>query len=516
MALTDKTEEMNNMRSRRIASNTMLLFARMLIITLVNLYTVRWVLAGLGTEGYGIYNAVAGVVTASSCISSVLAMSTQRFYSYYIGKGNSDKLKEIFSVSVNITLLLSIAIVLLFETLGPWFIQSQLIIPAGRLSAALSIFHFSLVSFICTLIQIPFIGAVFSNENMNIYMIISTIDCIVKFIIAYMIGQSPIDSLVFYGLAMMIESIVVLGCYVCISTKKYQECRYKKVTEKSLYKEIMSFSGWTLYATTSSMGMIQGSIVLLNIFFGPLVNAAFNIANQVYNALITLSNSINMAVRPAMIKAYSHKEEKYLGTLFYASNKALYFLMIIVAIPVIFEAETILRWWLGNITSYMVVFTRLYIIFTVLLCLHNPITTIIQASGSIKKYTIYVESITILNIPICWILFKLGFPPFVLFVVMITLCIFAHIMRLIHLKAASASFSYKKYAISFVVPSIIITFVATITAGIIYSQMSVSLVRTLLIFTISPIVTILAIYLIGIDTRERNMIKNIVKQKLHI
>ena len=217
-----------------------------------------------------------------------------------------------------------------------------------------------------------------------------------------------------------------------------------------------------------------------------------------------------------MIKAYSHKEEKYLGTLFYASNKALYFLMIIVAIPVIFEAETILRWWLGNITSYMVVFTRLYIVFTVLLCLHNPITTIIQASGSIKKYTIYVESITILNIPICWILFKLGFPPFVLFVVMILLCIFAHVMRLIHLKAASASFSYKKYAISFVAPSIIITLVTTISAGIIYLQMSESLERTLLIFTISPIVTILAIYRIGIDTREKNMIKNIVKQKLHI
>ena len=190
--------------------------------------------------------------------------------------------------------------------------------------------------------------------------------------------------------------------------------------------------------------------------------------------------------------------------------------MIIVAIPVIFEAETILRWWLGNITSYMVVFTRLYIVFTVLLCLHNPITTIIQANGSIKKYTIYVESITILNIPICWILFKLGFPPFVLFVVMILLCIFAHVMRLIHLKAASASFSYKKYAISFVAPSIIITLVATISAGIIYLQMSESLERTLLIFTISPIVTILAIYRIGIDTREKNMIKNIVKQKLHI
>lgn len=303
-------------RSKRIASNTLVLFARMLILTFVNLYTVRWVLAGLGTEDYGIFNAVAGVVTASTCISSVLALSTQRFYSFAMGKGESDRLKEIFSVSLNIVVMIALVLLVLFEIVGPWLISTQLTIPVERMEAAQWILQFSLFSFIFTLLQIPFIGAVFANENMGYYALISTIDCIVKLLIAYCIGMTGGDDLVYYGAALMLEAFMVMLLYVIIARRKYPECKYTIVKKKPLYKELFSFSGWSFYGALAGVGMTQGSTIILNVFFGPIINAAFGIANQIYNAINTLTNSVVIAFRPAMIKAYSSNENGYLEQLF--------------------------------------------------------------------------------------------------------------------------------------------------------------------------------------------------------
>ena len=502
-------------RSKRIAANTLMLFARMLIITFVNLYTVRWVLKGLGLEDYGIYNAIAGVVTTSTCLSSVLALSTQRFYSFAMGQNDSVQLKKIFSVSLNITVLLAAVLFVGFEFMGPWFIQSQLSIPAIRLTASLTIFHFSLVAFICALVQIPFIGAVFANEDMGIYAVISTADCIMKLVIALLVSQSPTDHLITYGAALMAEAILVLASYIIIARKKYPECSYVRVKEKGLYRQLTSFSGWTLYGTVASMGMTQGSIILLNIFFGPLVNAAFNIANQVYNALNTLANSICVPMRPAIIKAYSQQEEKYMNSLFYASNKAILYLMIIVAVPLTFEAETILSFWLGKCSQEMVLFTRLYMLFTVIMSLHNPITTIIQASGSIRRYTLFVESVTILNIPACWLLFKLGLPSWSLFATMISLCILAHIMRLYHLRRICPAFTYSGYATTFLLPGILITAIAALVGTGICRVAEAGILRLALHFTLLPLATIVLIYLVGINRQEKQTIVQIIRKKIN-
>lgn len=504
--------ELNNNRSKRIASNTLVLFARMLIITCVNLYSVRWVLNGLGTIDYGIFNAVAGVVTASSCISSVLALSTQRFYSYAMGQGNHEQLKEIFTVSLQIVAILSAIIIIIFELLGPWFVSAQLTIPAERLGAASWVLQFSLFSFIFTLLQIPFIGAIFSNENMGIYAIASTLDCIVKLFIAYMIGKTNADNLIFYGAAMMSEAFLLMVFYMLVAYHKYPECKYQKVKDKTLYKQLFAFSGWTFYGTISSMGMTQGSIVLLNIFFGPIINAAFNIANQIYNAINTLANTINIAIRPSMIKTYSSHNEVYLNKLFIIANKALLYLLIMFSIPLIFELEGILQLWLGNYTPEMVLFSRLYIIFTIILCLHNPITTIIQATGNIKKYILYVESLTILNVPICWIIFKMGMPSYLIFVIMISLGILAHIMRLIILNKANVGFKYKSYIFHFLLPGIAVILINSIIAYILHSHINNSMIRICTTFAVSPLFIIISTYFLGMNKTERETIKKYIKR----
>lgn len=511
--IQDSPKDKQN-RSKRIASNTLVLFARMLIITFVNLYTVRWVLAGLGTEDYGIFNAVAGVVTASTCISSVLALSTQRFYSYAMGKGEKERLKEIFSVSFNIILLISVALLVIFELFGPWVVSTQLTIPAARQEAAQWILQFSLYSFIFTLLQIPFIGAVFANEDMRYYALISTIDCIVKLGIAFGIGKTRGDNLVYYGLALMLETFLVMMLYVCIAKLKYKECSYTRVRDKGLYRELFSFSGWTFYGALASVGMTQGSTIILNVFFGPIVNAAFGIANQIYNAINTLTNSVIIAFRPAMIKAYSAQEGYYLEQLFYASSKAILYLVALVVVPFMFEARTLLNFWLGECTPTMVLFAQLYTVYTVCLALHNPITTIIQATGHIKKYSMYVESMTILCLPISWILFKMGLPAYYVFVTMIGLCVLAHVMRLFMLRSDIHTFSFANYLRQIVLPGILIIGLDTVAIYALRLLDMSTFWEFFLAFTISTICISILLYALGINKKERSLVKDLVKRKL--
>ena len=455
--MSEKNKDIQN-RSKRIASNTLVLFARMLIITFVNLYTVRWVLAGLGTEDYGIFNAVAGVVTASTCISSVLALSTQRFYSFAMGKGESDRLKEIFSVSLNIVVLIALFLFVLFEIAGPWLISTQLTIPVERMEAAQWILQFSLFSFIFTLLQIPFIGAVFANENMGYYALISTIDCIVKLLIAYCIGMTG--------------------------------------------------------GALAGVGMTQGSTIILNVFFGPIINAAFGIANQIYNAINTLTNSVVIAFRPAMIKAYSSNENGYLEQLFFAISKAILYLLSMVLIPFIFEAETLLTLWLGECTPTMVLFAQLYAVYTICLALHNPITTIIQATGNIRKYSMYVESMTILCLPVSWGLFKLGMPSYYVFVTMIGLCVLAHIIRLLMLQTSISDLTASKYLARLVLPGILIISITTLIIYCVEGLHTNRILQLFLSFIVSAISISILLYAVGISKKERSLIKDLVNRKI--
>lgn len=502
--------------SKRIATNTLVLFARMLVLTFVNLYTVRLILAGLGTEDYGIFNAIAGVVTASTCISSVLALSTQRFYSYAIGKREPKRLQEIFSVSLNICLLMSVCFILLFEILGPWLVSTLLTIPHCRMEAALQLLQFSLFSFIFTLIQIPFIGAIFAHENMGYYALVSTFDCIAKLFIAYGLGRTGNDNLVYYGGALMIESLVVMSLYIIIVRRKYAECRYTIVKQKVLYKELFSFSGWSFYGALAGVGMTQGSSIILNVFFGPIINAAFGIANQIYNAVITLTNCIVIAFRPAMIRSYSSQEVGYLEQLFYANSKAILYLLAMVIIPFIFEAETLLTLWLGNTTPTMVLYARLYAVYTLFLALHNPITTIIQATGNIRKYSMYVESITILCLPINWCLFLMGFPSYFLFFTMIGLCILTHIIRLFMLRSCVPSFTLKTYLVRLAFPGIIILGMTVLMVyGIEFLDIN-KLTRLILSFLISVVSTSILLYVFGVSEKERNLISEFVYRRIKL
>ena len=499
-------------RSKRIALNSIVLFIRMLVLTLVNLFAVRLVLKGMGIVDYGIYNAIAALVTASSCVSSTLAMSTQRFYSFAIGKGDHEQLRGIFSSSLKLSVVLAGGIIVLFGIFGPWFIQTQMTIPANRLDASILLFVFALGAFIFSLFQIPFLGAIFAHEQMGIYALVSTMDCLLKLLLAYMLQFTRCDKLLLYGIGIMLVAMIVFLAYFLYAKKHYPECKYQRSKNQRLIGKLASFSGWTFYGTMTSMATIQGSALILNVFFGPLANAAFSISNQLYNALNSLNNSTTVAFRPAMIKAYSGHEYNFLNKLFSSSNKLIFYLLFLIVAPFMIEAHDVLVIWLGeeNVTEEMTLFCKLYMIYTLLLSLHNPITIIVQATGSVKTYELWVESIFLISLPLAILMFKLGYPPHWMIVSLIICCLLAHVARLIILPRKYPQFNLRKYVTEFVVVAIAIA-ILSIAGALVTSWICLSSIwlRLITVCLVTTTVILSCIFTFGLNREEKSKVKSL-------
>lgn len=481
----------------------------MFVLMVINLYAVRIVLKGLGQEDYGIFNTIAGVVTASSFISSVLALSIQRFFSYYLGTHDEDRLKNIFSVSINIIIVLSAVLILIFETIGLWFVNTQLTIPVARMDAVIWLYQFSLATFIISLFQIPYTAAIFANEDMGIYAIISTIECVLRLLAAILIGKFLMDNLVLYGGGLFMTALIILAIYIFFGRKNYKECHYHKTSERSLYKQLLSFSGWTLFGTLASTGMMQGSTILINIFFGPIMNVAFGIAQQINNAFNALCASMVIPFRPAMIKAYAEKQYAYLNLLFNVSNKFILYTLIAVALPIIAEMSSILSLWLSETNPDMVLFSQLMIIYIVVLAMHNPITIIIFATGHIKEYQLPVESITLMCLPITWMIYLIGYPAHYVFYSMIGVCLASFGMRIVCLKRFYHEFDIPAYFTTIIIPGIITATISTTYTLYMHSVIENNVTRFATIFVSVPALTFTFAYFAGLNSKEKDLIKSI-------
>ena len=500
-------------RTKRIVSNSFMLFLRIFFITIINLYSVKYVLKGLGIDDYGVYNAVSGIVLTSSFVILVLSTSIQRFYSFAFGKKDQSLIANLFSASCNIIILLSFVILLLLETIGLWYVNCKLNVPIDRIDAVNYVYQFATLAFIFTLLLVPFTAIIFSHEDMGIYAALSCVDYGFRFIVAVLIAVSPIDRLVFYSAGLLVIAVIMFLSYALITPLKYKECRYKFIKDKQIYKDLLSFSGWTMYGALAGTGMIQGSILILNSFFGTFANAAFAVANQLYNAFSSLSNSIVLSFRPAMIRAYAEDNSKYLQGLFYLNNKVILYLTACVAIPFFFEMEFILTHWLSEITPEMVIYSQLFIVYAVLIVMHNPITTMVQSTGKIKKYQLLVQTITLLSLPLAIILFELNFPSYYMFISIIVCCVVAHVFRLYCLKGLFVEFSVLKYLKTIILPGIIIVSLTSLAVWLQYCNISNEIVRFFSICISSPMLVLLLAFGLGLSNYERKTLVNFIKKK---
>lgn len=484
----------------------------MLFVMLINIFSVRFVLKGLGVVDYGIFNVVAGLVTMFNGLSNVVSSATLRFHSFYIGEGNEKKVSDVFSASINIYALLSAFIFIMAEVIGLWFINTQMEIPIERLTAANWVYQFTVISFIVSLMTAPYSSIIFAYESMQAFSVISVCECSLKFLLALSLLYLTEDHLIIYGLGLLVISIANLMAFIVVSSK-VGKFRYTKKTEKTLYKQMLSFSGWTLFNSSAGIGINYFVTMITNVFFGPIVNAARAIAFQINSAINSFTSNIIMAIKPPMIKTYAEEDYDRVNTFFQFSNKAVYFCLLFVVMPIFYEMEIVLKLWLDIEDVQTTLFCRLMLIYALIASLNNPISIIVQASGNIRAYSTYVEIPTLLCFPVTWLLYYLGYPAETAFYVMIVAILISHFIRLVCLKRIFSVFSYRKYVCSFIIPAIGVTFIVAAGLAFIHYYMTYGIIRLATVLVTSILLIIASCLTCGLSKSERAIIFTMLTSK---
>jgi O-antigen/teichoic acid export membrane protein len=378
------------------------------------------------------------------------------------------------------------------------------------MNAANWIYQFSIFSFVASIMQIPYYAATIAHEDMGIFSVISTAESMLKLIAILLIFVLPFDRLIIYGAFLLLISLMVLMSYIMVGYTNYAECHYQKPTEKSLFKDLLSFSGWSLFGSVAGVGMAQVNTILVNVFFGPLVNAARAISFQLDMAMSSFVGSFIMAIRTPMIKSYAEESYLYLNKIFNLSNKFIYYCLLMICLPLLFEMDTILFFWLKTTDPQTVLFSRLMVVYALIMSLNNPIAIIIQATGRIKEYNIPVETFTLLCVPATYILFKSGYPAYSTYIVMIIAAITSHAVRLICLKKYYKPFSYFEYIKLFLLPAFAITVITSLFVFLIHSTIMITSLRISAVFFSSIVCVIVFALFMGLSKTEKEVLKELI------
>ena len=497
----------------RVARNTLMLYFRQILIMAVSLYTVRVVLNVLGAEDYGIYNVVAGVVTMFGFLSGAMATASQRYFSFDIGKGDVEHLKKTFAVTFQIYVLLALVIVLVAESLGLWFVNTKLVIPEARLTAANWIFQAAIVSFLLTLITTPYMASIIAHENMNVYAYASIVEVALKLGIVFLLRVLPFDKLILYGLLLAAVALVNTSVYRFYCRVHYTECKVLFVRDGSLFREIISYSGWNLFG--AAVGVVKNQVIniLLNLHFGTIVNAARGVASQVNSAVVNFGQNFSTALRPQIIKTYAAERKDETMNLVFRGCKFTFFLMYLFALPLCLEMKTILSLWLKNPPEYSVCFTQLALIDAVIDSISYPLMTLAQATGKIKLYQGLVGGVLLCNLPVSYIALQFGVSAYAVMIVAICITVTAFLVRLIIIKHL-AKFSIRNFIQKTILPCLLVAFLASLAPLVFYFHFAEGFFRLCATTFISISSTALCVLFIGMNYMERKALIASVKSKL--
>ncbi len=506
----DKTSTENN---KRIAKNTLMLYVRMIVRIGVSLYTVRIVLDTLGSVDYGLFNVIAGIVTMFSFLSNTMASASQRYLTFELGRNRYDKLKKTFSMTMNIYIMIAVLILLLAETVGLWFLNTQLTIPLERMEAARWIYHFSILSFMMTIFTIPYNAAIIAHEEMNIYAWVSIVEVILKLLIVYLLTIFSFDKLKLYGVLTFSVTTLVTFIYRAYAIRKFNECKFNLYWNKKLFKELASYSGWSLFGSMAGTLKNQGVNILLNIFFGPIVNAARGIAFQIGNILNQFSSNFILASNPQIIKYHATGNKNEMFKLINSSSKFSYILLFLISFPLLTETNTILSIWLKDVPQYTVIFTRLILISVLIESLSLPLITAIQATGKIRKFQILVGGTQLLNLPLSYLFLLLGHPPETTMIITIILAIVSLFIRLIIIKER-LQFDISNYFLEVIIPVIKFSVLSSVFPTLILFFVPHSTFRLITMITVGLTITINIIFYIGFTKSEKEIIKSYIEKKI--
>lgn len=501
--------------SKRIAKNTLLLYVRQILILLVSLYTVRVVLNVLGIEDYGIYNVIGGVVSFFSFLSGTMASATQRFFSFALGQNDFEKLKTTFSVNCIIYIAIAIIAFLLLESVGLWYVSTQLHVPAARYEAVLWIFHFSILTFIGTILTTPFMAIIIAHEDMQIYAYVSIVEAIMKLGIVFLLVILPWDKLELYSVLLFSVSAITAVIYISICTRKYKECQFRHFYwNKEMIKDNLGFTGWTLFGQVTSVARNQAVTILLNQTFNPVVVAARAIAMNITNQINLFSNNFNVGLYPPIIKSYAANNKKEMFSLIFKGSKITFFLMWIFALPLFLEMGTILEIWLKNPPIQAVLFTRLALIEVLINSISLPITTAARAPGKMKIYESTLGTIQIVIFFASWIVLIAGYEAYSVFIVAIIANLVMFAVRLL-IVSSLIKMPVQDFNRQVTLPVLTIILFSGMLSYVVHIILPEGFIFTCISIITSMIISTIIMYYVGLDRQEREKVNEIIKNRIH-
>ena len=500
----------NTENNKRITKNTMFLYFRMLVTMGISLYTIRLVLEVLGVVDFGIYNVVGGVVLMMEFLKSSMSASVQRFLSFELGQKNYTQLSKIFSMSINIHVLIALFIFILAETIGLWFLNTKLVIPIDRINAANWVYQFSILTFIVSILNVSYHAIIISEERMKIYFYISIMETILKLVIVFVLLRIGFDKLIIYSGLMFGLSVLIFIFYIFYCAKNFPSTKYTFIFEKKLFNTLLNFGGWNLFGGLAGVTMGQGVNILLNLFFGPTVNAARGLSYQIGGAINMLVINFQIAINPQIIKSYAVDDMKYMHELIFQGSKFSYYLIYLLSLPILFETEYILSIWLNNVPEYTTTFTRLIFIGILIDSLSGTLMAAAQASGRIKKYQMIVGGLLLLILPVSYIFLKNGFPPQATLYVSIAMSIIALFARL-YIVSKLVNISIKLFFKKVLFRVLLITVISLVLPLIFKYVTEPSFMSVSITVILSILSALYSIYWFGLTKEEKKYLKQKVK-----
>lgn len=499
--------------NKRIAKNTLALYVRSIIVMLVSLYTSRIVLETLGADDFGIYNVVGSVVVLFSFIQGAMATAVQRYLNFELGRDDKNAVSRIFSMSMTVHIMIALLVVVLSETVGLWFLHTQMQIPVERQTATQWVYQFSVLTCCVNILRIPYNASIIAYEKMSFYAYVSVLEVFLKLGVVFLLILSNGDRLILYSVLMLIVTIVVSAAYIVFCRKRFTTCRYSLFWDKRLFKEIFGFSAWSLFGSMANLGASQGINVLLNIFCGVAVNAAMGLAQQVNSAVNQFILNFQTAFVPQLVKLYARNQRGDFVHLIFRSSKFSYFLILLIGLPVLVYTRPLLGIWLHNVPEYTVQFTRLMILFSMIDAMSGPLWNSAQAIGKIRNYQLLMSSIIAMNVPIAYVILKFGGSPIIVLVIRVAINFVTHSVRIFYLQHLFEfpSLSYIKDIMGRV--ALVSILALPLPSFMVYKMPAPHWWQLLSLLVTIVLQTAVVIYIFGLSRDERRAVVNGIRQK---
>lgn len=500
--------------NKRIAKNTIFLYIRMLILMVVNLYTSRVVLQVLGVEDFGIYNVVGGIVTMFAFLNGTMSGATSRFLTYELGQNSLVRLKETFQVALFLHFVIALILLLLAETIGLWFLNHKLVIPENRMYAANWVYQAAILTMMIKIIQVPYNASIISNERMQVYAYVEIVNAFVIVGGIYLLHLYNGDRLILYAFMLSFFAFTVLVMYVVYCIRHFSECGIKMLCKKSILMPMLSFSGWDLYGNMCMTARTQGTSIILNMFFGPILNAANGIASQVQAGVMSFSTSVIAAFRPQIIKKYAMGDLQSMEELVYSSTKISIILFSFLAVPVAIEMPYILKVWLVSPPDYTLSITRIALMTSCIGVINSILNIPIHATGHIKILSFIGGSTYLLTLPIMYISLNIFRYPEIAYWICLLLMLILIIATVLILRKLIHSFSVRFYVRKSLLPSLFCVLIACAIPYIFSIYLLESFIRLILVFMIYGIVLLFMSYILLLSKDQRRRINVFVESKI--